>query len=64
MQALARRSYGAVCRSRQLLLLLQPEVPTPLLGGLAGQRLLVGLPVLRRPPLLLRRQEALFRAGS
>lgn len=56
MQALASGSCAAVRRPRQLRLLLQPEVPTPLLGSLAWQRVLVGLPILRRPPLLLRRQ--------
>ena len=46
-----------MCRPKQLLLLLQPEVPTPLRSSLAWQRvLLVELPVLRRPPLLLHRQ--------
>ena len=65
MQTLASRNYAAVCCPRQLLLLLlllQPEVPTPLRGSLAWQQVLVGLPVLQRPPLLLRRQEMLLRA--
>ena len=61
MQALASGSCAAVRRPRQLRLLLQPEVPTPLLGSLAWQRVLVGLPILRRPPLLLRRQYLLLR---